>query len=55
MQATAGKLAVLATSDGKTMHCGEVFSGMGGHRLTSGFQMQRREGARRAAGAGLTP
>jgi hypothetical protein len=40
MQATAGKPAVLTTSDGKTTNCGTVFVGTGGHRLAPGFQMR---------------
>jgi len=38
MRAADGKPAVLATSDGKTTHCGTVFVGTGGHRLAPGFQ-----------------
>ncbi len=40
MQAAPEKLAVLTTSDGKTVNCDTAFVGTGGHRLAPGFQMR---------------
>jgi hypothetical protein len=40
MQATAGKPAVLTTSDGKSTDCASVFVGTGGTYLAPGFQVR---------------
>ncbi|HEX6033332.1 MAG TPA: hypothetical protein VFY83_02815 [Anaerolineales bacterium] len=40
MRAVPDQSAILTTGDGKTVSCGTVFIGTGGHRLAPGFQMR---------------
>jgi hypothetical protein len=48
MQATAGKPAILTSSDGKTTACGKVSVGTGGTSIAPGFQVRGYTGGTKA-------